>query len=58
MTIEIVLAATQLRVPPAPLPSLVERAGGATRFAWDAFFYAEHWHWARRIDPLEADLSA
>ena len=32
---------------PAPggrpeLPSLVERAGGAARFAWEEFFYAEH----------------
>jgi site-specific recombinase XerD len=25
-----------------PLPVLVERAGGAARFAWDEFFYAEH----------------
>ena len=24
------------------LSSLVERAGGAARFAWDEFFYAEH----------------
>jgi site-specific recombinase XerD len=24
------------------LPSLVERAGGAARFAWDEYFYAEH----------------
>ncbi|MDR3622651.1 MAG: tyrosine-type recombinase/integrase [Paludisphaera borealis] len=24
------------------LPSLVERAGGAARFAWEEFFYAEH----------------
>ena len=24
------------------LPSLVERARGAARFAWDEFFYAEH----------------
>ncbi len=24
------------------LPALVERAGGAARFAWDEFFYAEH----------------
>jgi integrase/recombinase XerD len=24
------------------LPVLVERAGGATRFAWDEFFFAEH----------------
>ncbi len=26
----------------AALPSLVERAGGAARFAWDEYFYAEH----------------
>ena len=26
----------------AILPVLVERAGGAARFAWDEFFYAEH----------------
>ena len=26
----------------AALPVLVERAGGAARFAWDEFFYAEH----------------
>src|SRR5215467_12720095 len=26
----------------ASLPSLVERAGGAARFAWDEFFFAEH----------------
>lgn len=26
----------------AELPSLIERAGGAARFAWDEFFYAEH----------------
>jgi integrase/recombinase XerD len=24
------------------LPVLVERAGGAARFAWDEFFFAEH----------------
>ena len=24
------------------LPVLVERAGGAARFAWEEFFYAEH----------------
>ena len=24
------------------LPALVERAGGAARFAWDEYFYAEH----------------
>jgi integrase/recombinase XerD len=27
---------------PGVLPSIVERAGGAARFAWDEFFYAEH----------------
>lgn len=26
----------------AALPVLVERAGGAARFAWDEFFHAEH----------------
>ena len=26
----------------ATLPMLVERAGGAARFAWEEFFYAEH----------------
>src|SRR5438105_4929963 len=26
----------------AELPVLVERAGGAARFAWEEFFYAEH----------------
>jgi integrase/recombinase XerD len=26
----------------ASLPLLVERAGGAARFAWDEFFFAEH----------------
>src|ERR1700751_6038814 len=26
----------------ATLPELVERAGGAARFAWEEFFYAEH----------------
>ena len=29
------------KIDPA-LPELVERAGGAARFAWDEFFYAEH----------------
>ena len=24
------------------LPKLVERAGGAARFAWEEFFFAEH----------------
>jgi integrase/recombinase XerD len=24
------------------LPELVERGGGAARFAWEEFFYAEH----------------
>jgi integrase/recombinase XerD len=26
----------------ASLPELVERAGGAARFAWEEFFFAEH----------------
>src|SRR5262245_44993842 len=26
----------------AEVPALVERVGGAARFAWDEFFYAEH----------------
>jgi site-specific recombinase XerD len=26
----------------ASLPELVERAGGAARFAWEEYFYAEH----------------
>ena len=26
----------------ASLPSLIERAGSAARFAWEEFFYAEH----------------
>ena len=30
------------RVSAASVPGLVERAGGAARFAWDEFFYAEH----------------
>jgi integrase/recombinase XerD len=29
-------------VSPTALPMLVERAGGAARFAWDEYFYAEH----------------
>jgi hypothetical protein len=29
------------------LPSIVERAGGAARFAWDEFFYAQHHAWDR-----------
>jgi site-specific recombinase XerD len=32
----------QARARSAALPSLVERAGGAARFDWDEFFYAEH----------------
>jgi site-specific recombinase XerD len=38
--------ASPVRVPAvikqAELPSLVERAGGAARFAWEEYFYAEH----------------
>src|SRR5262245_11345399 len=29
-------------VQPPALPGVVERAGGAARFAWDEFFFAEH----------------
>jgi integrase/recombinase XerD len=29
-------------IKPPPLPSLVERAGGAARYAWEEFFFAEH----------------
>ena len=32
----------QARAGSAALPSQVERVGGAARFAWDEFFYAEH----------------
>jgi site-specific recombinase XerD len=33
---------TPVTVSSATVPELVERAGGAARFAWDEFFYAEH----------------
>ncbi len=42
MTTDIVLASARLLVPSKPLPALIERAGGAVRFAWNEFFYAEH----------------
>jgi integrase len=45
MATEIVPATDQMAVVSinrAALPQLVERAGGAARFAWDEFFYAEH----------------
>jgi integrase/recombinase XerD len=45
MATEIIPATAQTVIVPktdAPLPLLVERAGGAARFAWDEFFYAEH----------------
>src|SRR5258705_13203148 len=42
MNTELVPASARPLVPSAPLPALVERAGGAARFAWDEFFYAEH----------------
>src|SRR5262249_54408609 len=42
---ELVMASSGT-VPPtgnaATLPELVERAGGAARFAWEEYFYAEH----------------
>src|SRR5262245_1592536 len=41
-----IVRASPISVPavggPAILPSLVEHAGPAARFAWDEFFYAEH----------------
>jgi integrase/recombinase XerD len=45
MTNELVKASTAsvpAIIAPASLPVLVERAGGAARFAWEEFFYAEH----------------
>ncbi len=42
MTTEIVPASVRPPAASTPLPALVERAGGAARFAWDEFFYAEH----------------
>jgi Phage integrase, N-terminal SAM-like domain len=43
---ELVLVRKEQAVPATgveeTLPALVERAGGAARFAWDEFFYAEH----------------
>jgi len=42
MTTEIVLAPARPLVPSKPLPALVEQAGGAARFAWDEFFFAQH----------------
>ena len=42
MTTEIVAASARALVLSAPLPALIEQAGGAARFAWDEFFYAEH----------------
>lgn len=45
MATEIIPATPQavlIAKPDAALPVLVERAGGAARFAWDEFFFAEH----------------
>ena len=45
MSTEIVPITSPSVIAPAQasnLPELVERAGGAARFAWDEFFYAEH----------------
>jgi integrase/recombinase XerD len=45
MSTEIVPANAQtviVSIVETALPVLVERAGGAARFAWDEFFYAEH----------------
>jgi hypothetical protein len=56
MTTEIVLAPARPPVPTKSLPALIERAGGAARFAWDEFFFAEHHNphtqrkgWGRQI---------
>ena len=40
--VKTISASVQARSGTAGLPVLVERAGGAARFAWDEFFYAEH----------------
>ena len=45
MSTELVMASSAERAGDGggqSLPVLVERAGGAARFAWDEFFYAEH----------------
>ena len=45
MSTDFVLRIAEPIVVPAhiqPPPQLIERAGGAARFAWDEFFYAEH----------------
>jgi len=45
MGTELVTASSRIIVTTAGktiLPELVERAGGAARFAWDEFFYAQH----------------
>jgi len=42
MTTEIVLAPARRPAPTKSLPALIERAGGAARFAWDEFFFAQH----------------
>ena len=45
MASEIVLVERQPLAPssrPSSLPVLVEQAGGAARFAWEEYFYAEH----------------
>src|SRR5215472_8336423 len=36
------------------LPELVERAGGAARFAWEEYFYAEHHNWHTQRAYLRA----
>jgi integrase/recombinase XerD len=36
------LVIVRATVATAALPELVERAGGAARFAWDELFYSEH----------------
>ena len=42
MSTEIILVPSPLAKVSSTLPALVERSGGAARFAWDEYFYAEH----------------
>jgi hypothetical protein len=42
MTTEIALAPARPLLPSKSLPALIDRAGGAARFAWEEFFLAEH----------------
>jgi hypothetical protein len=53
MSTEIVPVTAQAAIVPAHasnLPELVVRAGGAARFAWDEFFYAERHNRKRPVE--------